>query len=41
MNGLQMDVAEDKTCPISNDDLHRILKELRHFTPEKRQELET
>ena len=34
------DVTEDKTCPISDDDLHRILKELRHFTPEKRRELE-
>ena len=34
------DVTEDKTCPISDDDLRRILKELRHFTPEKRRELE-
>lgn len=34
------EVTEDKTCPISNDDLRRILKELRQFTPEKRQELE-
>ena len=34
------DVTEDKTCPISNDDLRRILKDLRHFTPGKRRELE-
>ncbi len=34
------DVTEDRTCPTSDDDLHRILKALRYFTPEKRQELE-
>ncbi len=29
----------DKTCPINVNDLQNILKDLRHFTPEKREEL--
>ena len=34
------DVTEDSTCPTSDGDLRKILKALRHFTPEKRQEIE-
>ena len=33
------DVHEDRTCPISENDIRSILDALRHFTPEKRNEL--
>ena len=33
------DVREDRTCPTSENDMRRILDDLRHFTPEKRSEL--
>ena len=33
------EVREDRTCPISDYDMRRILDALRHFTPEKRYEL--
>ena len=34
------EVREDRTCPISEYDMRRILDALRHFTPEKRNELQ-
>ena len=34
------EVREDRTCPISDYDMRRILDTLRHFTPEKRNELQ-
>ena len=34
------EVREDRTCPISDYDMRRILDALRHFTPEKRNELQ-
>lgn len=33
------DVREDRSCPISEDDTRKILRGLRHFTPQIRQEL--
>ena len=33
------DVREDRTCPVSEHGMRKILKGLRHFTPQKRQEL--
>ena len=33
------DVREDRTCPISENGMRKVLKGLRHFTPQKRQEL--
>ena len=33
------DVPEDKTCHVSENDVRRIIEDLRHFTPEKRQHL--
>ena len=33
------DVCEDRSCPISEDGMRKILQGLRHFTPQIRQEL--
>ena len=33
------EVPTDRTCPISENDMRRIIQALRHFTPEKRSEL--
>ena len=33
------DVREDKTCPISDNNMRKILEDLRYFTAEKRNEL--
>ena len=33
------DVREDRTCPISENGMRKVLKGLRHFTPQKRQAL--